>query len=241
MIDVVELDKKYGKVHALRRVDLHLSPGRVTGVIGPNGSGKTTLMKCILGLTKADAGDVYVNGGRIDSSGDYRCSIGYMPQSARFPDNLSGRDVIQMVKSVRTPGERIDDGLVDDFDLTKELDKASRTLSGGNRQKLSAVIAFLFSPSILILDEPTAGLDPVASGVLKDRIRWARDAGKTILLTSHFMAEVEELADDIVFLLEGRVEVEGSVEAVKQAAGESRLERAVARLMRGERLLWAAA
>ena len=124
-----------------------------------------------------------------------------------------------------------DDELFDTFALAAELDKPVWTLSGGTKQKLNAALAFMFRPRILLLDEPTAGLDPVASGVLKARIRSARQAGVTVLLVSHVLSELEDLVDDVIFLLEGRVEFQGSLRRLEEITGESRLEPAVARLM----------
>jgi Cu-processing system ATP-binding protein len=163
---------------------------------------------------------------------DYRTRIGYMPQFPPFPENLTPREILSLLKNLRGAAS-VDESLVEAFHLEPELDKPVRVLSGGNRQKVSAVAAFLFRPEILILDEPTAGLDPVAGGILKDRIRSARLEGRTILLTSHIMSEIEELADDLIFLLDGRVRYSGTVGGLQQAAGHQTLERAVAHLMSG--------
>ena len=122
--------------------------------------------------------------------------------------------------------------LVDQFRLAGDLTKPLRTLSGGTRQKVNAVLAFLFTPSLLILDEPTAGLDPIASGVLKDKIRQEREEGRTFILTSHVMSELEELADDIVLLLDGSVRFAGSLRDLTARTKQINLERAVAQLMR---------
>ena len=154
-----------------------------------------------------------------------------MPQQARFPENLTGREVIRLLRDLRGDTVPEDDELFESFGLVRELDKPIRTLSGGTRQKLNAAVAFMFRPSLLILDEPTAGLDPIASGILKARILRARDEGRSILLTSHVLSELEELVDDVVFLLEGRVEFEGPLRRLREVTGEHRLERAIARLM----------
>jgi Cu-processing system ATP-binding protein len=124
-----------------------------------------------------------------------------------------------------------DDELFEAFALTAELDKPVRALSGGTRQRLNAAVAFMFRPKLLILDEPTAGLDPVASRILKASILRARQAGVTVLLVSHVLSELEDLADDVIFLLDGSVEFEGSLRRLKEITGESRLEQAVASLM----------
>jgi Cu-processing system ATP-binding protein len=137
-----------------------------------------------------------------------------------------------MLQDIRA-GSATDLELFDELKLTPELDQPVRTLSGGTRQKLNAAVAFLFRPSLLILDEPTAGLDPVASAVLKRKILRARDENASIVLTSHVLAEVDELAEDIVFLLEGRVAFAGSVLELKRSTGQERLQSAVERLMMG--------
>jgi Cu-processing system ATP-binding protein len=162
---------------------------------------------------------------------DYRRRIGYMPQNPRFPENLTGSEVVAMLRDLR-PESAIDEELFQEFALTPEMKKPVRTLSGGTRQKLNAAVAFLFRSSLLILDEPTAGLDPVASGILKAKILRARDGGASVILTSHILAELEELVDDVVFLLEGRVAFEGSIDQLRQSTGQDRLERAIAGLMK---------
>jgi len=232
MIEISGLEKKFGSRPVLSGIDVHLRSGRVTAVVGPNGTGKTTLIKCVLGLTHPDRGTVRVDGHRLNGDWMYRRHIGYMPQYAHYPENLSAREVFRLVKDLRDNPVDLDEELLEAFELGDELDKPFRALSGGTRQKVSAVIAFLFQPRILFLDEPTAGLDPVSSSVLKDKIVKTRDAGRTVVLTSHIMTEIEELADHLVFLLNGRVWFEGDTEAVKRDTGETRLERAVAQLMR---------
>jgi Cu-processing system ATP-binding protein len=154
-----------------------------------------------------------------------------MPQQPHFPENLTGREVVRLLRELRGHTVPEDDGLFEAFALAAELDKPVRTLSGGTKQKLNAALAFMFRPRILLLDEPTAGLDPVASRVLKARIREARQAGVSVLLVSHVLSEVEDLADDVLLLLEGRVEFQGSLRQLRELTGESRLEHAVANLM----------
>jgi Cu-processing system ATP-binding protein len=235
MLEIRDLAKRFGATQVLAGVTLAFRPGRVTAVVGPNGAGKTTLLKSLLGLVRPDAGEV-----RLDDApvvGDaYRARIGYMPQIARFPENLTARELLALVADVRAGAvgadrEPPDDGLVERFALAPHLDKPLRTLSGGTRQRVNAVLAFRFRPDVLVLDEPTAGLDPVSSAVLKDEIIAQRAAGRTVLLTSHVMGELEELADDVAFLLEGRVAFTGAVRDLLAATRQTRLERAVAQMM----------
>jgi Cu-processing system ATP-binding protein len=231
MIQIDDLSKRFGKLQVLDRLNLSICDGEVTAVLGPNGAGKTTLIKSILGLVRPDDGCITVDGEVINGSPDYRRKIGYMPQIARYPENLTAREIIRMIRDLREEQSDLDESLVQDLRLEPELDKPFRTLSGGNKQKVSAVLAFLFRPPVLILDEPSAGLDPVSSSVLKDRILLERQAGRTVILTSHIMAEVQELADRVVYLLDGQILFEASVEGLLDVTGEASLERAVARMM----------
>jgi len=230
MVVVDALTKRFGRLEVLRGVSATFEPGRVTAVVGPNASGKTTMMKSILGLVLPDAGVVTIDG-RPANDPEVRRNVGYLPQEPRFPDNLRVRELFAFVQDLR--GERPDglDTLVDLFQLRPHLDKPLRVLSGGSKQKASAVLAFLFRPTVLLLDEPSAGLDPVASSRLKDRITEERAKGATVILTSHVMSELEELADEVLFLLEGSVRFRGTIESIRDRTGERKLERAVARLM----------
>lgn len=231
MVEIERLRKRFGRLCVLDGVDLSIARNRVTAIVGPNAAGKTTLIKTILGLTRPDGGTIRVNGKPVDGREDYRAHIGYMPQIARFPENLSGTDLFEMLKDLRGAGVVVDQRLTEAFKLDGEIAKPLRTLSGGTRQKINAVMAFLFAPDLLILDEPTAGLDPVASGVLKARIAEERASGTTFILTSHIMSELEELADDVVFLHDGRVEFAGPVAEIKSLTRQSNLERAIAEMM----------
>ena len=232
LVEVSGLYKRFGRHEVLRGIDLRLRRGRVTAVVGPNGSGKTTLIKAVLGLVRPDAGHVTFDGTPVQP-GDvaYRARLGYMPQAARFPENLTGREVLAMLRDLRGKGVETDEELLDTLSLASELDKPLRTLSGGTRQKVNAAVAFLFRPDVYVLDEPTAGLDPVSSSAFKDKIRREQARGATFVLTSHIVSELEELADDVVFLLDGRVCYYGAADALKEEAGTDRLERAIAHLM----------
>lgn len=230
-VDIEGLAKRYGRLDVLERVDLSIAPGRITAIVGPNAAGKTTLIKALLGLVQRWDGTIRVDGAPIGADPAYRRRVGYMPQAAQFPEHLTGREVLDLLVAVRGRPADLDLELIDRLELTPALGTPVGAMSGGTRQKLNAVVAFLFRPSLLILDEPTAGLDPLASGVLKDRVRAAPAAGQTVVLTSHIMSEIEELADQVVFLVEGRVRFDGTIAALIERTGESRLERAVARMM----------
>ena len=233
MIEARGLTKHFGNLRVLDGVDLAVPRGQITAIIGPNGSGKTTFNKSILGLVRPDGGELLFDGIPVNGDPGYRARIGYMPQAARFPENLCAEEVIRLVLSIRGNPWRRDDELLKTFDLGPAMRTPVRLLSGGMRQRINAALAFLFQPELLILDEPTAGLDPVSSGVLKDKMRRERDAGRTLIVTSHVLSELEELADHIAFLLDGRVRFSGAPSELRALTGEPTLERAIASLMRG--------
>jgi Cu-processing system ATP-binding protein len=235
VIRIEGVRKRFGPLEVLKGVDLEVAPGRITAIVGPNGSGKTTLIKMLLGLVKPDGGRISFGDHVLNGDWRYRERVGYMPQIVRFPENLSGRELIAMITDLRSrPGRAdFDTELVHAFALEKDLDKPFRVLSGGTRQKVNAALAFRFRPDLLILDEPTGGLDPVAARALKEKVRRERDRGCTILLTSHNTPELESMADDVAFLLEGGVRYRGTLDGLKQRTAETDLEGAIARLMMG--------
>jgi Cu-processing system ATP-binding protein len=231
MVEVAGLTKRFGSVDVLRGVDVTIAPGRITGIVGPNGAGKSTLIKLILGLTRPTTGQILVDGRPIDDDGSYRARIGYMPQMGRFPEQLSARELFDTMHEVRGRDVEVDDDLVGVLSLQDQLDKPLRTLSGGTRQKVNACLALRFRPALVILDEPTAGLDPRSSALLKDTVLSLRPSGVTTIVASHVMSELEELCDDIVFLLDGRVRYTGSISELRGLTRQANLERAVAALM----------
>jgi Cu-processing system ATP-binding protein len=236
VIRIESVRKRFGDLEVLKGVDLAIERGRITAIVGPNGSGKTTLIKMLLGLVKPDGGRITWENVVLNGDCHYRQRIGYMPQIVRFPENLSGRELLAMISDVRSRPRldtSIDAELIDAFSLEADLDKPFRTLSGGTRQKVNAALAFRFRPELLILDEPTAGLDPVAARALKQKVRRERENGRTVIITSHNMAELESLADDVAFLLEGRVRYRGTLDALKHETEEPDLEGAIARMMTG--------
>jgi Cu-processing system ATP-binding protein len=227
-----DVTKRFGRLPVLRGLTFAVKPRRITALAGPNGAGKSTLIKAMLGLVRPDGGTLTVDGVPVGEDPRYRARIGYMPQAARFPENLTGRELVRMLRDLRGDAVPEDDELFETFGLPAELDKPVRTLSGGTKQKLNAALAFMFRPSLLILDEPTAGLDPIANGLLKTKILEARDAGTTVILSSHVLSELEELMDDVLLLVDGRVRFQGSLHDLRRAIGHQRLEGAVAALMR---------
>jgi Cu-processing system ATP-binding protein len=234
MISARGITKSYGKLKVLTGLDLDIDAGQVTAIIGPNASGKTTFNKIVLGLVRADSGRVTFDGADVQDAFEYRARIGYMPQATRFPENLCARDVLRMLTDLRGASARRDEELIELFRLGPAMGTPLRHLSGGMRQRVNAALAFLFSPQLLILDEPTAGLDPISSSLLKDKIQREKSAGKTFIVTSHVLSELEELADRIAFLLDGVVCFSGTQSELKASTGERTLERAIAHLMQHE-------
>src|SRR5690606_16964289 len=224
--------KKFGRMVALDSISLSCNKGQTIALIGPNGSGKTTFIKCLLGMVIPDSGFITVNQENISRSWEYRQHIGYMPQISRFPDNMAIEQVIDMVKDIRKKKvQELDEELIANFDLQSMYGKRMRTLSGGTRQKVSACLAFLFNPDILILDEPTAGLDPVSTELLKDKISAERQKNKLILITSHVLSDLDELISDVVYMQEGKPLFHKSLQALKVETDTDRLSAAIARVM----------
>ena len=231
MIQIRALRKRYGRLDVLQGIDAEIPTGRVTAIVGPNAAGKTTLIKSILGLVRSDTGSIEVDSVRVNGDESYRRQIGYMPQIARFPSNLTGAELLAMLRELRPDVQEVDDELIRTFGLGLELTKKLNDLSGGTKQKINAVAAFLFNPAVLILDEPTAGLDPRSARILKDKILNERRTGRTFIITSHVMSELEELADNVIFISEGKVRFSGSLDQIKHLTRQVNLERAVAELM----------
>lgn len=232
MIRVEQIQKRFKKLQALDNVSAEFKEGQVVSLIGPNGSGKTTLIKSILGIVKPDAGNIFFNHQLVNNDVAYRSHIGYMPQIGRYPDNMKIGQVIEMIKNIRNQEGRLDEELFYAYRMDTMLNKSMHSLSGGTRQKVSAVLAFLFDPQVLILDEPTAGLDPLASEVLKEKITREKGKGKLILITSHILSDLDEITTDIMYLQDGRVQVYETIEKIKEATGEERLGKAIAKIMK---------
>lgn len=233
MITVQNLKKSFGKSEVLKGINLSINSGKVTAIVGPNGSGKTTLIKSILGLVKPTSGIIEVDSENITNNFIYRNKIGYMPQTAKYPDNLTANELLSLIKEIRNSDESASSELIRSFSLANELEKPFKNLSGGTRQKVSAMLAFAFNSKIYFLDEPTAGLDPISSSFFKSFVVNEKNNRKTIVLTSHIMSEIQELADEIVFLLEGEIKFQGTITALLQNQRETKLEKAIAELMTG--------
>jgi Cu-processing system ATP-binding protein len=236
MISAKHITKQFGKLKALDDVSLELGSGHCVALIGPNGSGKTTFIKSVLGMVVPDRGDILFDGKSILRDWQYRSRIGYMPQIGRFPDNMTIAQVFDMMKDIRkdTAAGKLDEELVTGLGLDKLMNKRMSTLSGGMRQKVSAGLAFLFSSDVLFLDEPTAGLDPVSSEILKEKITRCKAEGKLIILTSHILSDLDDIVTEIVYMQDGKTVFHKSFQQLQEDTGQERLSKAIAFIMKSK-------
>ncbi len=234
MIEIKNIYKKFGKLEVLNDVSLTFNKGECIALIGPNGCGKTTLIKSILGMVIPTKGDILFDEKSILNKYKYRDQIGYMPQIGRYPDYMTVGQIIEMIKKIRNSDEVLDEDLIKAFELEKIFDKQMRTLSGGTTQKVSAILAFLFNPDVLILDEPTAGLDPLASEILKEKIIKEREKGKLILITSHLLSELDDMISQIIFMQEGKVHFHKSIADLLESTNEQKISNAIASILKSK-------
>mgnify|MGYP003412718032 FL=1 len=232
MIEIKNISKKFGKLEVLKNVSVSCNSGQCIALIGPNGCGKTTLIKSILGMVIPDSGSMEFNEKSIFGDYLYREKIGYMPQIGRYPDTMTIGEIIEMVKKIRNSKDNLDEDLFRDFEIEKMLNKQMRTLSGGTTQKISAVLAFMFNPDVLILDEPTAGLDPLASELLKEKIIKEKEKGKLIIITSHLLSELDDLISEIIFMQDGKIFFHKKVNELKEETQEDKISKAIAKILR---------
>jgi ABC-2 type transport system ATP-binding protein len=218
---VVQIDglvKHYGKVEAVRGIDLRVARGEVFGFLGPNGSGKSTTIRCLLGLLRPTAGRIGAFG--LDSTRDgvaMRRRLTYVPGELRLPDRLSGMDFVSSIGRMRggfDPARR--DQLAERLRL--DLHRHLRDLSSGSRRKVALLLAFLFDAELLVLDEPTNGLDPLMQHEFLGMVQEARAAGATVFLSSHSLSEVQRAADRVAVLRTGKVVAQGTVAELRGQA-----------------------
>lgn len=233
MINIQNLSKKYGRQLILDRVLLDFDAGQSIALIGPNGSGKTTLIKSILGLVIPDNGIIKVHGKDIGLSPDYRKHIGYMPQLSRFPDQMKVGSLFSLIKKIRcdVSPENFDISLYDDFQIDKMAEKSLGALSGGMKQQVSAALAFYFRPQIIILDEPTAGLDPLSNEILKSKINDAQAQNCLVITTSHILNDLEEICNHVVYLMDGKIVLNEAMRHISAKTGETKLNKMVVKFL----------
>jgi Cu-processing system ATP-binding protein len=232
MLSIENLNKSYGHIQVLNDLNLSFNIGEVVGIMGPNGSGKTTLIKCILGLTQANSGHISYNQISQNNQNEYKKAFGYMPQIGRYPENMKIMELFELIKSMREKElNNLDEELWFEFKLDEMKDKKLASLSGGTTQKVSAALAYLFKPSVIILDEPTAGLDPLATEILKNKI--SREANEKItLITSHILSDLEELTTHILYLNKQSILLHSPVEPLRNKDGQLHLNKVIAELLK---------
>ncbi|MDA0371994.1 MAG: ABC transporter ATP-binding protein [Actinomycetota bacterium] len=204
-VEVSSLTKYYGQHRGVEDVTFHVSPGEVLGCLGPNGSGKTTVLRVVMGLIRPTSGDVRIEGRSISvDPRTWRSHIGYLPGELEIYENMTVESFLTFVARLRN---RDCSQEIRRLARRFELDTSARIsgLSKGNKQKVGVVQALMHRPSILVLDEPTSGLDPIAQSNFAEIVRDRRDDGASIILSSHVLQEVEDVADRIVILDHGRV------------------------------------
>ncbi len=231
MIKVQQISKHFGAINVLNQVNLTCEKGSCIALIGPNGCGKTTLIKCILGMVIPTKGNILFNGLDISKTFKYRENIGYMPQIGRYPDHMTIGQIIEMMKEIRQ-SNTVEEELMYLFKLNQLFDKKMRTLSGGTTQKVSATLAFLFNPDVLILDEPTAGLDPLSAEILKDKIIKEKQNGKLILITSHMLSELDDLITQIVYMQDGTIKFHKDINVLRKETGEEKISKAISYILK---------
>lgn len=212
------LVKSYGGVRAVRGIELAVRAGEVFGFVGPNGAGKSTTIRCILDLLRPTAGEIRVFGRDPRTDGALiRERVAYVPGELRLPERLTGRQFLRSIGRLRA---RFEAGRIDELAerFTLDLDRPIRQLSSGNRRKVSVLSAFLSDADLLILDEPTGGLDPLMQHEFLQLVRERRAAGATVFLSSHILSEVQSVADRMAVLRAGGIVAAGTVNEVRGLA-----------------------
>jgi ABC-2 type transport system ATP-binding protein len=218
-LTVTDLSRGYGAIQAAHGISFEIAAGEVFGLLGPNGAGKTTTIECLLGLVRPDSGSVQVCG--IDASAqpqEVRAKIGAVLQATGLPDKITPREALDVFGAFY-PAPMKHDVLLDRFGLREKQDAAYESLSGGQKQRLALALAFVGDPQLLVLDEPTAGLDIQMRRELHDHIREMKAAGRAVLLATHDMEEAQSLCDRIAVIAGGRIVANGT--PIELIAGSS--------------------
>ena len=223
VVNAAELTKSYKRTQALRGVDLQVGAGEVVGLLGPNGAGKSTLTKVLCGLVRPDGGEARIAGAKAGSI-DARSRVGYLAELFRFPGWASADEVLvthQRLAHRPTPGGDRDerDRLLGEVGLTHAATTRIEAMSKGMQQRLGLAQAMIGDPAVLLLDEPTSALDPAGRHTVREVLSRARDRGTAVLLNTHLLGEVEQLADRVVLIDAGKVVAEGTVDALTAGQG----------------------
>ncbi|MBD3630560.1 ABC transporter ATP-binding protein [Cyclobacterium sp.] len=234
MIKIDHVYKKFGRHQVLKDICLQFEENQAIALIGPNGSGKSTLIKILLGMVLPQEGHVAFDGSPIKGQSLYRRQIGYMPQMSRFPSNMTVSQLFNMVKSLRKDEIKRDLDLYHAFEIDQMGSKKLEILSGGMKQKVSAALAFLFDPKVLILDEPTAGLDPIANEILKEKLQKTLGKDRLILISSHILNDLDDITTHVSYLMEGEVKFFKPLEQLRAETAENRLNRIIAQVLKQE-------
>lgn len=225
---IQNLRKSYGTVPAVKDVSFKVEPGEIFGLLGPNGAGKTTTIRCLCTLAKPDAGTIEVSGiSALESPREVRKRLGYVAQEVALDKILTGRELLELQAALyhipkTTAGQRIE-VLLEVLDLQDYADKKTGTYSGGLKRRLDLAAGLLHQPEVLVLDEPTVGLDIESRVVVWDFLRQLRASGTTIILTSHYLEEVDALADRVGIIDQGMVIAEGTPSQLKDRLGGDRI------------------
>lgn len=213
-LSIRALTKRYGSVEAVREISLEVAAGEIFGLIGPNGAGKSTTLECVLGLCEPDSGSIFVQGIDIRTSeSEAKSVIGAQLQSSGQPDGMTPRQALRLCASFYRRAARPED-LIERFLLTEKADARYSSLSGGQRQRLALAMAFVNDPEIVVLDEPTAGLDPPARRELHALIAAQRSSGRTIVFSTHYLDEARSLCDRIALIDRGALVAVDAPEAL---------------------------
>jgi ABC-2 type transport system ATP-binding protein len=229
VIHVKNLTKSYGKTEVLKGIDLDVKRGTMLALLGPNGAGKTTTVRILSTLLNYDGGTVQVEGHDVTKEADkIKAVIGLTGQSAAIDELLTGRENLIMMGSLyrltKASATARAEELLEEFDLVKAADRPAKTYSGGMRRRLDLAVSLIAAPPVIFLDEPTTGLDPRSRLVMWDIIKNLMSKGTTILLTTQYLEEADQLADSIVVIDGGKVIAHGTAKELKSKIGNDRLE-----------------
>lgn len=230
MISFQNIYKKYGSQEVLKGINLKISEPGVYTILGPNGSGKTTLIKSFLGIVHLGGGQIFLNN-KLVQGFEYRNSISYVPQIAKFPEHLTVQEFLDLIETLRGESQNRKE-LIRLFGIDQYLDKKINNLSGGMRQKVNLTGGLMFDTPVVIMDEPTIGLDPIALLQLNDWISKLKSEQKIILITTHVIDFVETMADEIIFMLEGNICYKGTYDELATQTHSTNLLQAMATLLK---------